>query len=110
MNYRKIIAEVAKGNTVRAFYYRMSMIRTAMVTKIAATDILFEFDKEADKMIVKKDGQQIAEYHGDESWGKAIEDFRRMLHRRELDPKTTRFLFRGPKGLVDVKNEFLQAA
>lgn len=112
MNYRKIIAEkVRSKETVRAFAHRISLrIVTAAVRISSGNQIMFNFDKKNDTMTVTENGAEVLRLQGEESWGKALDYFKRKIHRKELDPKKTQFLFVGEKGTFDISKEFQLAA
>ncbi len=136
MDYRKIIASMARQNeTVRAYAFRMAksdnIVKASVVVgfwpfsnddkKPAAPQepakfnpnqknfFVFTFDKKTDIMHVTHNGREIISFRGEEAWGKAIDFFKRKFFRKELDPKTTHFLYTGKKGLIDISSDFAMA-
>jgi hypothetical protein len=133
MDYRTVIASKARSNeTVRSFAYRTARSNNFVTASVLAgwwpsskdnkqpqpnkpqapvgkNFIIFNFDKKSDTMHVSQNGSEIISFRGEDAWGKAIDYFKRKFVRKELDPKTTHFLYQGNKGMIDISSDFAMA-
>lgn len=109
-NYKQII--VSKKETVRAAYRRLSFLPTIKVASYYSNEksyIIFNFDKEADKMVVTQNGKTIYESHGDNLWGDTIKEIKRFMHRNVIDP-ASKFFMKTEKGaFVDITSQIKAA-
>jgi len=133
MDYRKSIVRLARQKeTVRAFAFRAAKSNNIVNAGVVVgfwpftekqesptepenkTDpnksfFVFTFDKDTDIMHVSKEGREVVSFKGHDAWGDALNYFKRLFVNKQLDPKSTHFLYTGKKGLVDISNDFAMA-
>lgn len=108
-NYKKII--ISSKETVREAFNRLSYLPSIPTTKIASyykdeqSYIIFNFDKDTDKMTVQKNGEIIFESAGEDIWNKTVEHMKRLIHRRVLDPISRFFMKTESGNFVDITQE-----
>jgi hypothetical protein len=108
-DYKKII--ISSRETVRSAFHRLSYLPTISAVKLAsyykdeAVYVIFNFDKENDKMTATLNGRTIFENSGEDLWGETIKHMRRLMHRNELG-NNPKFYMKTEKGtFVDVSHE-----